>query len=109
MIAREWKSRCPRQHKAGFIDYLYQTGVKDASSTTGFSGAQILTRELDDRIEVTLVTYWASIESIKAFAGEEIAVARLYPEDEKFELDPDRFVTHYGVVEMFGPDLSFPT
>jgi len=82
-----------------FIKYLYETGVKDTSSTVGFKGAQILRREMDDKSEVTLISYWDKLESIKSFAGEDIEIARLYPEDDKYELDPDTFVSHYEVVE----------
>jgi len=82
-----------------FINYLYETGVKDSSSTAGFKGAQIFRREMDDNAEVTLISYWDKLESIKAFAGEDIEIARLYPEDDKYELDSDTFVSHYEVVE----------
>lgn len=99
MIAREWKTRCPKNQKARFIKYLYQTGIKDASSTLGFKGAQIFTRDLDDNVEVTLISYWKSRDSIKAFAGEDITVARLYPQDYQYELEADDFVIHYQVVE----------
>ena len=103
MIAREWKARCPLRHKAGFIEYLYQTGVKETSETAGFKGAQIFTREVTvdtvGMVEITLISYWDALESIKAFAGEEVDVARLYPEDDKYQLQPDTFVSHYEVVE----------
>jgi heme-degrading monooxygenase HmoA len=99
MIAREWKARCPQAHRAGFIKYLYQTGIKDASSTSGFKGAQIFTRDLNEHVEVTLISYWESLDSIKAFAGDDITIARLYPEDYQYELEPDNFVIHYQVVE----------
>jgi len=99
MFAREWKARCPMHQKEGFIEYLHRTGVKDTSATAGFRGAQIFARDLDEQIEVTLISYWDSLDSINAFAGDDIGVARLYPDDYKFELDPDDFVTHYEVVE----------
>ena len=120
MFAREWKARCPSKHKEGFLNYLHQTGIKDTAATAGFKGAQIFTRkvadrgddddkgndgwgddnrESDGRIEVTLISYWESLESIQAFAGENIGVARLYPEDHQYELEPDNFVIHYEVVE----------
>ena len=99
MFAREWKSRCPVHQRESFIEYLYKTGVKDSSATLGFKGAQIFTRDLDDQVEVTLISYWDSLDSIKAFSGDDIGVARLYPDDYKFELEPDNFVTHYEVVE----------
>jgi heme-degrading monooxygenase HmoA len=99
MFAREWKSRCPLKHKEGFIKYLYETGVKDTSATKGYKGSQILTRDLEDKVEIILISYWDTLDSIKAFAGEDIGVAKLYPEDEKYELDPDTFVLHYEVIE----------
>ncbi|MCV2401979.1 antibiotic biosynthesis monooxygenase [Marinomonas sp. C2222] len=100
MIAREWKARCPKQHVQGFIDYLYQTGVKDTSGTAGFKGAQIFQRELPDGMsEVTLVTYWINYDVIVAFSGENISVAKLYPEDDFYLLEPDTFVRHYEVIE----------
>ena len=106
MIAREWKCREPEAHSDGFTGYLYETGIKDSSATTGFLGAQILRRSLTNKIELTLITYWDKLESIKAFAGYDISQARLYPEDEVYELEPDLSVQHYEVIEhRFSPEL----
>lgn len=99
MIAREWKCRVPEAHSEGFTDYLYETGIKDSSTTPGFLGAQVFRRSLTVKIELTLVTYWDNLESIKAFAGDDISQARLYPEDEVYELEPDLSVQHYEVIE----------
>lgn len=99
MIAREWKAKCPLKHKKGFISYLYETGIKDTSVLDGYMGAQIFTRDIDGKAEIKLITYWKDIDCIKSYAGEEISVARLYPEDYKYELDPDNFVYHYEVLE----------
>ncbi|MGD1468573.1 hypothetical protein [Vibrio harveyi] len=56
MIAREWKATCPKEYEERFIAYLYETGIKDTSSTQGFLGAQILNRDLGDIAEITLLT-----------------------------------------------------
>jgi len=50
-------------------------------------------------VEITLIIYWNSINSIKDFAGDDISLARLYPENYRYELDSDDFVLHYKVVE----------
>jgi len=100
MIAREWKCRVPQIHGNGFTEYLYETGIKDSSATPGFIGAQIFRRALSNRVELTLITYWDQLESIKAFAGDDISKARLYPEDEVYELEPDLSVQHYEVIEQ---------
>lgn len=99
MITREWKCRVPEAHGEGFTAYLYETGIKDSSATPGFLGAQIFRRPLSGKIELTLITYWDSLDSIKAFAGDDISQARLYPEDEVYELEPDLSVQHYEVIE----------
>ncbi|PTN35636.1 antibiotic biosynthesis monooxygenase [Desulfonatronum sp. SC1] len=60
---------------------------------------------LTDKVELTLITYWDNLESIKAFAGNDISQARLYPEDEVYELEPDLSVQHYEVIEhQFSPE-----
>ena len=99
MIAREWKARCPKKHEEGFVKYLYETGINDTSAIRGFQGAQIFKRTVEDESEITLITYWHSMENIKAYAGEDIGVAVLYPEDVKYELKPDYHVNHYVVIE----------
>ena len=99
LIARAWKARCPKRHEEGFIKYLYETGIKDTSATKGFQGAQIFQRTVKDESEITLITYWDNMESIKDYAGEDIGVAVLYPEDVKYELNPDYHVNHYEVIE----------
>jgi hypothetical protein len=43
-------------------------------------------RSLTGKIELTLITYWHKLESIHTFAGHDISQARLYPEDEFYEL-----------------------
>ena len=45
-----------------------------------------------------LLTYWESVEAIKACAGEDYTVARYYPEDDDYLLEREPFVTHYEVL-----------
>lgn len=107
MIAREWKCRMPEIHSERFTAYLHETGIKDSSVTSGFLGAQIFHRSLSGKIELTLITYWDNLESIEAFAGNDISQARLYPEDEAYEIEPDLSVQHYKVIEhQFMPEVK---
>ena len=45
-----------------------------------------------------LLTYWESVDAIKAFAGEDYTVARYYPEDDDYLLEREPSVTHYEVL-----------
>lgn len=106
MIAREWKCLCPSRHRDGFLKHLYATGVAETAVLPGFCGYQILERELDGDVEVTLVTYWTSLEDIQAFAGEDIGRAVLYRGDDVYEIVPETVVRHYAVVDRRLPDCG---
>lgn len=99
MIAREWKCKCLNTNKENFIEYLYKTGVDEASKTSGFLGVQIFSRDIQGKSEITLITFWDKMESIKKFSGEDINVAKLYPEDYKYKIEPELNVKHYTVIE----------
>src|SRR5204863_480089 len=51
-------------------------------------------------VEFTTLTLWDSIESIKAFAGEDYERARYYPRDREFLTRFDPKVEHFEVVEV---------
>ena len=44
--------------------------------------------------------WWVSLDAVKAFAGEEYALAVHYPGDERFDLVPDPYVFHHEVASM---------
>jgi len=100
MIAREWKCRCPLKHLSGFLKYLKKTGIEEASKIKGYVGSEIFLNPLENYMEITLITFWESLNSIIAFAGPDINIARLYPKDEKYEVIPDLDVKHYEVEEI---------
>ena len=91
MIAREWKCTLPLRRRDGFLEHLHATGVAETSALPGYRGHLILERELPgEAVEVTLITCWTSLDAVKAFAGEDIGVAVLYPGDEAYELVPEQ-------------------
>jgi heme-degrading monooxygenase HmoA len=103
VIAREWRCLCPIVHRDAFLLHLDATGVRETSSLPGYRGHQILEHDMEGGVEITLVTYWDRLESITAFAGEDIGRARLYPGDEPFCITPDKDVRHYRVLSAALP------
>lgn len=109
MIAREWRCLCPVRHRAGFLEHLLRTGVREARDVPGFRGHQILER-LDPccqagrsgTLEITLVTYWEDFEAVRAFSGGTPDAAVLYPGDERYEIVSDKHVRHYEVLDRSG-------
>jgi hypothetical protein len=58
----------------------------------------MLTRDMGDaRTEVLTVSWWVSMESIRRFAGDDIELAKFYPQDEEYLMERETAVTHYDV------------
>lgn len=100
MIARIWHGITRASDAETYIDYLNRTGLPDYRATPGNQGVTVLRRIDGDVAHFTLISYWDSLESIRAFAGDDLEVARYYPEDEAFLLELEPTVTHHEVVQQ---------
>ena len=98
MIGRTWHGAVPVSKADAYHDYLNKTGIPEYKATPGNRGVFMLRRVDGDVAHFLLLTLWDSIESIKAFAGEDYEKAKYYPEDEDFLLELEPNVTHYEVL-----------
>jgi heme-degrading monooxygenase HmoA len=99
MILRRWSALIRSEDEDAYRAYIEATGSADYASTPGNLGFQMLFRALGDgRTEVTTLSWWRSLDDIKAFAGEDIDIARYYPEDARFLLTRPKTVEHHRVV-----------
>ena len=98
MIARMWHGVTAAERADEYLDYLNKTGVPDYRETKGNQGVYVLRRIEGDRAHFLTVSFWGSIEEVKAFAGPDPEKARYYPEDEEFLLEFEPQVEHYDVV-----------
>jgi hypothetical protein len=46
-----------------------------------------------------MISLWESEEAIRGFAGDDIDVAVLFPDDDRYLIDRELAVSHYEVVE----------
>ena len=100
MIARTWTGVVRRADADVYADYIRETGFAEYGQTTGNLGAWMLRRDDGDRTEFVTLSMWDSVDAIKAFAGDDIEAAVLYPEDERYLIDGESRVTHYEVVDQ---------
>ena len=98
MIARMWHGVTAAERADEYLDYLNETGVPDYRETEGNRGVYVLRRIEGDKVHFLTVSFWGSIEEVKAFAGPDPEKARYYPEDEGFLLEFEPQVKHYDVV-----------
>ncbi len=99
MILRRWSALICTADEDAYRSYIEGTGGADYSATPGNLGFQMLFRALGDGTsEVTTLSWWRSLEDIHGFAGDDISVARYYPEDDRFLLTRPAHVEHHRVV-----------
>lgn len=109
MIARRWVGRVTAERREAYIAYLEQTGLADYAATPGHRSTLALYRTQDGVTTFELTTLWDSVDAIRAFAGDDITLARYYPEDPDFLLELPERVEHWEVVDAtarspLGPD-----
>ncbi|MGZ4147472.1 MAG: antibiotic biosynthesis monooxygenase family protein [Actinomycetota bacterium] len=98
MIARMWRGWTAADREDEYVDYLNRTGVRDLRATAGNRGVYVLHRPVEDeRAEFVVLSLWDSRDAIVAFAGEDIEVARFYPEDDEFLVQREWRCAHYDV------------
>jgi len=97
MIARIWRGAVAKDDGDAYAEYMADTGLAGYTSTAGNHGAWMLRRDVEEKTEFVMFTLWESMEAIKSFAGEEPEVAVFYPEDDRFLIERDEFVSHYVV------------
>ena len=95
MIARVWHGVTPAARAEQYAAYLRQTGIADCRATPGNRGVDVLRRLDGDRAHFLFVSFWESLNAIRAFAGDDIRRARYYPEDPSFLLELEPMVRHY--------------
>jgi heme-degrading monooxygenase HmoA len=98
MIARTWRGWTSAQDADRYVGYLEETGVRALRETPGNRGVRVLRRIEDDRAEFLVISFWDSMDAVKAFAGEDAEVAVFYPEDDAFLVERETFARHYEVV-----------
>ena len=99
MILRRWRGVIRTVERDAYRDYIAATGGTDYTATPGNLGFQMLFRDLGDgTTEVTTLSWWKSLDDIRGFAGDDIAIARYYPEDDRYLLERPLHVEHHDVV-----------
>ena len=105
MIARTWSGVVRQADADDYAAYINDTGFAEYARTAGNRGAWMLRRDTGERSEFVTLSLWESKDAIRAFAGDDIEAAVLYPEDERYLIGPST-VAHYEVVAEVSPQAS---
>ena len=101
MIARYWSARTSREKAPHYAQHLEAAVFAELKKLDGFKNAMLLQRDIDDGVEVVVMTFWESLEAIRKFAGEQVDRAVVADPARALLDDFDRRVRHYDVALIF--------
>ena len=95
-ILREWRAEIRRATSTAYVEYVRATGIAEYRRTPGNLGAVVAVRDIDEtRSEIVTLSWWTSLDAIRAFAGEPPDRARYFPEDPRYLLTRPDYARHY--------------
>ena len=97
MIIRTWSGGASTSQPGCLRRALQSECDPELRSIDGFVGATLLREAQPDQVEFFVLTKWASLEAIRAFAGKISTRAVVEPEAVAALLDFDKTVRHYEV------------
>lgn len=80
-----------------YATYIHGTGIAAYKATDGNRGAWMLRRDVGELTEFVTLSFWESLDSVKAFAGEDYERAVFYPEDDRFLVEREGTCLHYEI------------
>ena len=93
-----WHGRVPAAKAAAYREFINTRAIPDYESVEGNISVHVLERTEGEITHFITLTFWKDLDSIRAFAGEDLEAAKYYPEDKEFLLEFEPRVVHYEVV-----------
>jgi len=98
VVARTWRGWTKTEDADEYAAYIEDTGMRAYRETPGNRGAWMLRRDEDGRTEFVTLSFWDSLDAVRAFAGDDVERAVFYPEDDRFLVERETRVLHYEIV-----------
>jgi heme-degrading monooxygenase HmoA len=98
VISRQWRGLAKPACADAYVEHLRSETFPAIRQLPGFLSASILRRSLPEGVEFLIVTEWASLDAIRAFAGGDVNAAVVPRKVQDMMLEHDRIVRHYDVV-----------
>jgi heme-degrading monooxygenase HmoA len=97
MIARLWRCTATPDNAPRYIAHFQHAVLPELRQLEGFQRGYVFRRNLDNTVEITVMTFWASMDAIRRFAGDNVETAVVAPEAQAVLLTFDTSVTHSEV------------
>ena len=98
MIARIWTAKTTRAQAPAYAAYVRTHVFGTLRAIDGYERALLLQRNLGDEAEIQVITFWRSLDAIRAFAGDDIETAVVTDTAAVLLTGFDRRARHFEVV-----------
>ena len=98
MVARVWSAQTTPGQSPAYVGHLRTQVLPALRKISGYVGSRLLERTASGKVEIIVITFWQSIDSIRAFAGDDVEMAVVAHEAAAVLTRFDRRVRHYEVV-----------
>jgi len=105
MIARIWRGWTRPDASEAYAEGLRER-IKGQSSMPGKIGSILLSQQSGKRCEFVTISFWETLEAIRALGGDPIEQAVFFPLDERYLIDRETTVRHFEVVGSEGVGLA---
>ena len=99
VIVRIWRGHAPSSNPFAYGEHFTRKVLPELERIEGFLGASLLRQDGPDHVEFLVLTRWASMDAIRAFAGDDVGSAVVEPDAVAALASFDRTVQHYEVVQ----------
>lgn len=97
-VVRSWSGVTTKANAAAYLAHLRDETIPHLRSLSGFVAVEVLQRSAGDGEHFRVHTTWVSMDSIRAFAGDDLEVAVVPPAAQAVLERYDPGVEHYEVV-----------
>ena len=108
MIARFWTAQATTAQASDYVEHLRSRVLPAVRLVDGYAGAMLLERSLPGAVEIIVITFWRSVDSIRSFAGEDLERAVVAEEAAALLTQFDRRVRHYEVAVQDDAECKDP-
>lgn len=98
MITRVWHGWTTFDNADAYQELLRTKILPGIYRVSGYLGAYLLRRDVEDGVEFVTLTLWDSMEAVQAFAGDDHATAVVPLEARKLLARFDQTSVHYETV-----------
>src|SRR6267143_3232027 len=96
-ILRRWSARTTEAQLPKYLEHFSTNVLPELRRISGYLGATVSLRRLENEIEILVETTWRSLESIRNFAGLDPEAAVVADRAHALLTDFDRRVRHYEI------------